>query len=90
MEEQTIEWQKDYVVVRDGTVWKIRRVSNNQFVPGSFTTKFHAEQHIASLNNTRIDKVVKTEIKKIQKSGKDIKKRMKEYKELCQQIPEYS
>ena len=44
MEEQTIEWKKDYVVVRDGTVWKIRRVSNNQLVPGAYTTKFHAEQ----------------------------------------------
>ena len=90
MEKQTIEWQKDYVVVRDGTVWKIRRLSDNKFVEGSFTDKFHAEQHIASLNNTRIDKVIKSETNKIRNSGKDIKTRMKEYKELCQQIPEYS
>lgn len=90
MEEQTLEWQKDYIVVRDGTVWKIRRVSNNQTIPGAFTDKFHAEQHIASLNNTRIDNIVKAETTKIKRSGKDIKKRMKEYKKLCQQIPEYS
>jgi hypothetical protein len=90
MEKQTIEWQKDYVVVRDGTVWKIRRLSDNKTIEGAFTDKFHAEQHIASLNNTRIDKVIKAETNKIKKSGKDIKTRMKEYKELCQQIPEYS
>lgn len=90
MEEQTIEWKKDYVTVRDGTVWKIRRLSDNKFVEGAFTDRFHAEQHIASLNNNRIDKIIKSETKKIKHSGKDIKSRMKEYKELCQQIPEYS
>lgn len=90
MEEQTIEWKKNYVVVRDGTVWKIRRESNGQFVEGAFTDRFHAEQHIASLNNDRINKIIKTETTKIKRSGKDIKTRMKEYKELCQQIPEYS
>lgn len=90
MEEQTLEWKKDYVVIRDGTVWKIKRLSNGQFVEGAYTDKFHAEQHITSLNNTRIDKIVKTETTKIKKSGKDIKQRMKEYKKLCQQVPEYS
>jgi len=90
MEEQTIEWQKDYVVVRDGTVWKIRYAKNGTFVGGAFTDKFHAEQHIASLNNDRINKIIKSETTKIKRSGKDIKTRMKEYKELCQQIPEYS
>ena len=90
MEEQTLEWKKSYVVVRDGTVWKIRNENTGHLVPGSFTTKFHAEQHIASLNNDRINKIVKTETAKIKRSGKDIKTRMKEYKELCQQVPEYS
>lgn len=90
MEEQTIEWTKSYIVVRDGTLWKIRKVSDGRFVPGAFTTKFHAEQHIASLNNDRINNIVKAETTKIKRSGKDIKTRMKEYKELCQQIPEYS
>lgn len=88
MEEQTIEWKKDYVIVRDGRLWKIR--NGSQYVPGAFTTKFHAEQHIASLNNSNIDKIVEHKTQSIKRSGKDIKKRMKEYKELCQQIPEYS
>ena len=88
MEEQTIEWKKDYIIVRDGRLWKIR--NNTVYLPGAFTTKFHAEQHIASLNNKNIDQIVKKEIKAIKNSDKDIKKRMKEYKDLCQQIPEYS
>jgi hypothetical protein len=88
MEEQTIEWKKNYVIVKDGTLWKIRIGGN--YVGGSFTTKFHAEQAMNGMQNRHITKTVKKEIKAIQKSGKDIKKRMKEYKELCQQIPEYS
>lgn len=88
MEEQTLEWKKNYVVVRDGKLWKIR--NGSVYVPGAFTDKFHAEQHIASLNNDNIDKIVEHKTQSIKRSGKDIKKRMKEYKELCQQIPEYS
>lgn len=88
MEKQTIEWQKNYIVVQDGRLWKIR--NGNTYVPGAFTTKFHAEQHIASLQNDHIVETVKKKTESIKRSGKDIKTRMKEYKELCQQIPEYS
>ena len=88
MEEQTIEWKKDYVIVKDGKLWKIH--NGPYYLPESFTTKFHAEQRLKGLQNSRIDDIVKKETKAIKKSGKDIKKRMKEYKELCQQIPEYS
>jgi hypothetical protein len=88
MEEQTIEWQKDYVIVKDGTLWRIR--NSSQYVPGAFTTRFHAEQALKGLQNSHIAKTIKAETNKIRKSGKDIKTRMKEYKELCQQIPEYS
>ena len=88
MEEQTIEWQKDYVIVKDGTLWKIR--NKTHYVEGAYTTKFHAEQALKGLQNTHITNTIKKETLAIKKSGKDIKKRMKEYKELCQQIPEYS
>lgn len=88
MEEQTIEWQKDYVIVKDGTLWRIRNKSS--YVDGAFTTRFHAEQALKGLQNSHITKTIKAETNKIKRSGKDIKTRMKEYKELCQQIPEYS
>ena len=84
MEEQTEEWTKDYVVERCGRMWRIRGV------PGLFTDKFHAEKAAAGRNNTRIDKTLKSATRKIRNSGDDIKKRMKDYKQLCQATPEYS
>lgn len=88
MEEQAIEWKKNYIIVKDGRLWKIR--SGNVYVEGAYTTRYHAEQAAKGLQNSHITKTIKKEINAIRKSDKDIKKRMKEYKELCQQIPEYS
>lgn len=88
MEEQTLEWKKDLLIVRDGRFFKVRNC--NTYIGGSFTTLEHAKRFIAGYNNKRIDTIVKKETKKIQKSDKPIKQRMKEYKELCQAIPNYS
>ena len=88
MEEQTIEWKKDLTIVRDGKFFRVRNC--NAYIGGAFTTLEHAKRFINGYNNKRIDKIVKQEIKKIKQSDKPINKRMKEYKELCQNIPDYS
>lgn len=88
MEEQTIEWKKDLTIVRDGRFFKVR--NKNTYIGGTFTTLAHAQNFIDGYNNNRIDKIVKKETSKIKNSDKPINKRMKEYKELCQAIPNYS
>lgn len=88
MEEQTLEWKKDLIIVRDGRFFKVRNC--NTYIGGSFTTMKHAQDFINGYNNKRVDTIVKKETKKIKNSDKPIKQRMKEYKELCQAIPDYS
>jgi viroplasmin and RNaseH domain-containing protein len=88
MEEQTLEWKKDLVIVRDGRFFKVR--NGTVYVGGAFTTVQHAENFIKGYNNKRVDDIVRKETKKIKNSDKPIKQRMKEYKELCQAIPDYS
>ena len=88
MEEQTLEWKKDLMVVRDGRFFKVR--NGNTYIGGTFTTMKHAQDFINGYNNKRVDTIVKKETKKIKNSDKPIKQRMKEYKELCQAIPNYS
>ena len=88
MEEQTLEWKKDLEVVRDGRFFKVR--NGTVYVGGAFPTTQHAENFIKGYNNKRVDDIVRKETKKIKHSDKPIKQRMKEYKELCQAIPNYS
>ena len=88
MEEQAIEWKKDLEIVRDGRFFKVRNCS--AYIGGSFTTMKHAQDFIDAYNNKRVDNIVKKETRKIRNSDEPIKKRMKEYKELCQAIPNYS
>lgn len=88
MEEQTIEWKKDLEIVRDGRFFKVRNC--NVYIGGLFTTIQHAENFIRGYNNKRVDDIIRKETKKIKNSDKPIKQRMKEYKELCQAIPNYS
>lgn len=88
MEEQTTEWKKDLEIVRDGRFFRVR--NKNAYIGGAFTTIQHAQNFINGYNNKRIDNIVKKETNKIKHSDKPIKQRMKEYKELCQNIPDYS
>lgn len=88
MEEQTFEWKKNLLIIRDGRFFKVR--NGTVYVGGTFTTRQHAENFIKGYNNKRVDDIVRKETKKIKHSDKPIKQRMKEYKELCQAIPNYS
>lgn len=89
METQNQEWTKNLRIVRDGKLFKILRETGPAFKE-YFTTYSHAERFIKAYNNNRIDEIVKKETNKIKKSQEPIKKRMKDYKELCQAIPNYS
>jgi hypothetical protein len=89
MEKQTEEWTKDLIIVRDGTVFRVKRRGPGPMIKGAFTTYSHAERFIKSYLNNLIDETVKRKTTEIRKSDKPIKTRMKEYKELCQAIPNY-
>lgn len=90
MAQQTIDWKKNLKVVRDGRFFKIVNEDCGYSYNERFTTLFHAEQAIKTINNKRIDDEFKKATKRIKKSGDPINKRMKDYKELCQAIPSYS
>lgn len=90
MAQQTIDWQKNLKVVRDGRFFKIINEDGGAPYSERFTTLQHAEKAIKAINNKRIDDEFNKATKRIKKSGDPINKRMKDYKELCQAIPSYS
>lgn len=90
MAQQTIDWQKNLKVVRDGRFFKIINENGSSTHSERFTTLYHAEQAIKAINNKRIDDEFKKATTRIKQSGDNINKRMKDYKELCQAIPSYS
>lgn len=89
MEKQDQNWTKSLRIIRDGKLFKVVGEAGPAF-KGAFTTYSHAERFIKAYNNSRIDEIVKKETKRIKNSKDPIKKRMKDYKELCQAIPNYS
>ncbi len=90
MAQQTIDWKKNLKVIRDGRFFRIINEDGGAPYSESFTTLQHAEKAINAMNNKRIDNEFNKATKKIKQSGDTIKKRMKDYKELCQAMPNYS
>lgn len=89
MEKQDKNWTKSLRIVRDGKLFKVIG-ETGPALQVAFTTYSHAERFIKAYNNTRIDTIVRKETNRIKHSKDPIKKRMKDYKELCQAIPNYS
>ena len=89
MEKQNQEWTKSLRIVRDGKLFKVFG-ETGPALQGAFTTYSHAASFSKAYNNNRIDTIVKRETNKVKYSKDPIKKRMKDYKELCQAIANYS
>ena len=95
MEKQDKIWEKDLIVLRYGTNFRVwwdepRALATREV----FTDVFHAKQFIRNLKNTLIDKQRKKMRRDFAKLIKDnpnlrIRQRKWRYKELCQQIPDY-
>lgn len=80
MEESKEVW-KDYIIVRDGKNWKVRNC--NVYVGGTFTMLCKAKAWIEAEIKRKETKKYNSELCRIRKI-KDIDKRTKEYKKLCQ------
>lgn len=90
MEEQDTKRSESYVINRAGKFFKIFNKENNKALQGSFTTLTHAQRYLDAYVRGYNHKLVQSEIKRIRNSDKPVKQKMKEYKQLCQQIQELS
>lgn len=79
--EESKEIRKDFIIVRDGKNWKVR--SGNQYIGGTFTMLEKARAWIDAEVIRRERKEYNSELYRIRKI-KDLDKRTKEYKKLCQ------
>lgn len=82
MEESKEIW-KGYIIVRQGSVWRVRNY--NRYVGGSFTMLSKAKAWIDGRVNDDKESEWKTAIRRIRRI-KDLNKRSKEYKKLCQEM----
>lgn len=90
MEEQDTKRSESYVINRAGKFFKIFNKENNKALQGSFTTLTHAQRYLDAYIRGHNQKQIQLEIKRIRNSDKPVKQKMKEYKQLCQQIQELS
>ena len=79
--EESKEIRKDFIIVRDGKNWKVR--SGNIYIGGTFTMLEKARAWIDAEVIRRERKEYNSELYRIRKI-KDLDKRTKEYKKLCQ------
>lgn len=82
MEETKEEW-KGYIITRSGCNWKVRHCK--KYVGGTFTMLEKARAYVdAQVVNSK-QRFYEKELRRIKKI-KDLNKRSKEYKELCQTV----
>lgn len=79
--EESKEIRKDFIIVRDGKNWRVR--SGNIYIGGTFTMLEKARAWIDAEVIRRERKEYNSELYRIRKI-KDLDKRTKEYKKLCQ------
>ena len=79
--EESKEIRKDFIIVRDGKNWKVR--SGNIYIGGTFTMLEKARAWVDAEVIRRERKEYNSELYRIRKI-KDLDKRTKEYKKLCQ------
>lgn len=79
--EETKEERKGYLIVRQGPYWRVR--NGNRYVGGTFTMLSKARDWVDARVNTDYEKAWKRAIIRL-KRIKDLNKRTKEYKKLCQ------
>lgn len=92
MEKQNKKWKKNLKIVRSGTNFRIYDEDRNRMVSNqTFTDVFHAKQYINSLNNELDYNNFKSKLNKIKKDKNlTIRQKMRRYKLLCHQAPDYS
>lgn len=81
MAEQT-EKRKTFKIIRDGRFYKV--YNEKHLFPSVFTTYRLAEQFIDRLLTVREEQEFRAAVHEIKKM-KNINKKMKEYKKLCQE-----
>lgn len=79
--EESKEIRKDFIIVREGKNWRVR--SGNIYIGGTFTMIDKARAWIDAEVIRRERKEYNSELYRIRKI-KDLDKRTKEYKKLCQ------
>lgn len=90
MEEQDTKRTEDYIINRAGKFFKIFHKECNIALQGNFTTLTHAQRYLDAYVRGHNHTQIQREIKRIRNSDKPVKQKMKEYKQLCQQIQELS
>lgn len=85
--EESQEERKGYLIVRQGPYWKVRNC--NRYVGGTFTMLSKARDWVDARAVEDLDKAWKKAIRRLKKI-KDLNKRTKEYKKLCQEMGRYS
>lgn len=90
METQNQEWKKSYVIERVGKLFRVRSKDAKRPLDELFTDMKHAQDYVTAIQQKQFNATVNKKIKAIKNSGDDIKKRMKDYKKLCQDIQDNS